>query len=293
MKKIVIAGGSGFIGSYLSARFLALGHSVFIVSRQSGDVAWQHNDLVETFEKADLVINLAGKTINCRHNETNRKAILDSRINSTKLIGNAISVCKQAPKLWINASAAGIYKPSITHPATEEEQAVGTNFMAEVVARWENEFFGFQLSKTRQVALRTSVVLGLNGGALQPLVWLTRFGLGGKQADGNQIFSWIHLEDYFRIIQFLMDETSLHGIVNCTSPNPLTNKDFMHSLRKRLKVPFGIPAPRWTIEIGARLIGTEPELLLNSSYVVPKRLIDAGFRFNFPQIDSALENLLK
>ena len=149
------------------------------------------------------------------------------------------------------------------------------------------------MSKTRQVALRTSVVLGLNGGALQPLVWLTRFGLGGKQADGNQIFSWIHLEDYFRIIQFLMDETSLQGIVNCTSPNPLTNKDFMHSLRKRLKVPFGIPAPRWIIKIGARLIGTEPELLLNSSYVVPKRLIDAGFKFNFPQIDGALENLLK
>lgn len=293
MKKVVIAGGTGFIGTYLATRFRELSYSVLIVSRDPEHVSWQPQDMVKAFEGADLVINLAGKTINCQHNEVNRKAILDSRLNTTQWIANAIVACKQPPKLWINASAAGIYKSSITKAMTEDETALGTNFLSEVVTQWEKVFFGFKLPKTRQVALRTSVVLGRNGGALRPLVWLTRFGLGGKQAEGTQIFSWIHVEDYFRIVQFLMEDISLQGVFNCTAPYPLSNKDFMRSLRKILHIPFGIPAPRLAIEIGAKLIGTEPELLLNSSFVIPKRLNEAGFQFAFPDVEKALADLLK
>lgn len=293
MKKIVITGGTGFIGTYLSTRFRELDYEVLIVSRQPEHVSWQHNDLVEAFEDAELVLNLTGKTINCRHNLDNRKAILDSRLNTTKWIANAILACKQPPKLWVNASATGIYKPTIDYAMTEDETDLGTDFLSEVVTQWEKIFFGFNLNQTRQVALRTSVVLGRNGGALGSLATLSRFGLGGKQAEGTQMFSWIHLEDYFRVVQFLMKNVSLNGVFNCTSPNPLSNCDFMKLLRNTLRVPFGIPAPKWVVEIGARLIGTESSLLLNSSFVIPKRLMESGFQFAYPEIDKTLMDLLK
>jgi len=292
MKKIIIAGGTGFIGTYLSKRFRETGSNVLIVSRNPDHVSWQPTDLKEAFEGADLVINLAGKNINCRHNLVNRKAILDSRINSTERIANAVLACNEPPKLWINASAAGIYKPSITHSMTEDEPDLGTDFLANVVTQWEKVFFGFKLPKTRQVVLRTSVVLGQNGGALRPLVWLTRFGLGGKLASGKQMFSWIHVEDYFRIVQFLMDDFSLQGVFNCTSPYPLSNKEFMRTLRNTLHVPIGIPAPEFAIKIAAEIIGTEPELILNSSFVIPERLIEADYKFAFPKAEKALADIL-
>ena len=157
---------------------------------------------------------------------------------------------------------------------------------------WEKTFFDFQLSDTRQVALRTSVVMGKNGGALTPLVWLTRFGLGGRQANGNQMFSWIHIEDYFRVLLFVLENETLTGVINCTSPEPLSNRLFMRTLRRIMHVRIGLNAPEFAIKIGAKLIGTEPELILNSSYVIPKRLVDAGFKFSFPKLSLALDELL-
>lgn len=293
MKKIVIAGGTGFIGSYLAKRLWEKAYRVLIISRNSEHVSWHPNELVQVLEGAEMIINLAGKSINCRHNEINKKAILDSRINTTLWIGNAIQACKNPPKLWVNASAAGIYKPSTHQAMTEDETEMGVDFLAEVVTLWEKTFFGFRVPETRQIALRTSVVLGSEGGALTPLIWLSRFGLGGTQADGNQMFSWIHVEDYFRILLFMLETDTLNGIVNCTSPTPVSNADFMQSLRKTLHMPIGIPAPKSVIELGALLIGTEPELILNSSYVMPKRLIDSGFQFSFPTIEKALVDLLK
>lgn len=293
MKKIVIAGGTGFIGSYLSKRFWEKSYRVLVVSRNSEHISWDLNDLIPALNGAEMVINLAGKSINCRHNEENRKAILESRINTTVSIGNAIKACKNPPKLWINASAAGIYRPSVDLAMKEDEPELGTDFLAEVVSQWEKTFFQFQLPETRQVALRTSVVLGSDGGALMPLVWLSRFGLGGKQGDGNQMFSWIHVEDYYRIILFLYENDTLNGIVNCTSPAPVSNADFMLNLRQKLHVPFGIPAPKIAVELGAKLIGTEPELILNSSFVTPNRLMHAGFTFLYPDVGVALQNLLK
>jgi hypothetical protein len=176
---------------------------------------------------------------------------------------------------------------------TESETELGDDFLAGVVRQWEKVFFEFSLPDTRKVALRTSVVLGEKGGALQPLVWLSRIGLGGKQAKGNQIFSWIHIEDYFRTLQFIIKNDSLNGIINCTSPQPVNNKDFMHSLRKTLHVLVGIPAPKIGIYLGAKLIGTEPDLILNSSFVIPEKLLDAGFKFTYPAVEKALADLLK
>jgi len=209
------------------------------------------------------------------------------------LIGNAINACKNPPKLWINASATGIYRSSMNYPMTEDETDLENDFLAEVVSKWENSFFSFQWTETRQIVLRTSVVLGTNSGALKPLVLLSRFGLGGKQASGNQILSWIHVEDYFRILCFLMDNSEIEGVINCTSPTPLSNRAFMSSLRKILRIPVGIPAPEFAIKLGAKIIGTEPELILNSSFILPKRLSEAGFQFAFADIDNALEDLLK
>ncbi len=292
MKKIIIAGGTGFIGSYISKRFLESCYDVQIVSRNHADIKWDINELSEAMNGAEMVINLAGKSINCRHTESNRKAIINSRVNSTTLIGNAISACDNPPKLWVNASATGIYRSSHKHPMTEDETDLGNDFLAKVVTMWEKAMDDFKLPVTRQIALRTSVVLGYKGGALKPLVLLSSFGLGGKQANGKQMVSWIHLEDYFRILVFILKNEKIEGIINCTAPEPVSNAQFMKNIRLANHVAFGIPAPAFAIKLGSLIIGTEPELILNSSYVVPKRLIDAGFKFNFPYIDSALNDLL-
>lgn len=293
MKKVVIAGGTGFIGKYIANRFSENGYNVQIVSRSPDHVSWNPMELEEALENAELVINLTGKSINCKHNEVNKKALLDSRVEPTIWIGNAILACEKPPKLWINASAAGIYKPSIIHAATEDERNLGTDFLSELVKKWEKTFFGFTLPETRQIALRTSVVLGKNGGALKPLVSLCKFGIGGKQASGEQIFSWIHIEDYFRILLFIADYPTLSGVINCTSPYPISNKRLMRAIRTTLHVPIGIPAPEFAIRLGAKLICTEPSLLLDSSNLIPKRLLNAGFHFKFPKLKKALSDILE
>jgi len=292
MKKVVIAGGTGFIGSYLAIRFLQLGYKVVIISRQPGHTSWRPKDLTKALEDADLVINLAGKSINCRHTKKNRQILIESRTNSTTWIGNAIEACENPPKLWINASASGVYQSSKFHAMTEERADFASDFVADLVLHWENVFLGFQLPQTRQVALRTSVVLGRDNGALKQLAFLCRCGLGGKLADGKQMFSWIHIEDYFRTVLFLIENTSIQGICNCTSPNPVTNEKLMKTLRKTLRVPFGIPTPRFVAIIGAAIIGTEPDLILNSSYLLPKILLDNGYEFLFPKIEETLSDLL-
>jgi len=293
MKKVVIAGGTGFIGSYLTQRFEESGFKVQIVSRDPEHISWKPVDLIESIDGAELVINLAGKSINCRHTETNKKSIIDSRVNTTIWIGNAILACQKPPVLWVNGSACGIYESSFDHPMTEDETELGNDFLADVVRKWEKVFFGFRLKGTRKIALRTSVVLGKHGGALKPLVLLSRLGLGGKQASGAQVFSWIHIEDYFQILLYLIEKTEIQGIINCTSPGPVTNKSFMSTIRKKLGIPFGIPAPAFAVNLGAKLIGTEPQLIVNSTYVIPKRLMDSGFKFIYPDSDKALDNLLK
>ena len=289
---ILIAGGTGFIGTYLKKRFEEKGENVKLVSRTGIDVPWVHQSLVDELEHTDMVINLAGKTINCRHTGENKKMILDSRIKATSLLGNAIAACKNPPLLWVNASASAIYKSDTIAPATETSEHLADDFLADVVRRWETDFFSFKLPSTRQIALRTSVVLGRSKGAFPSLLRLTRLGLGGKVGNGKQIFSWIHIGDYFRIVEFLIQNDSITGVVNCTSPAPLSNAALMKEMRSKVKIPFGLPAPEFAVRIGAFFIGTESSLLLDSTNIYPERLLNAGFSFEFGDIDAAIADLI-
>lgn len=294
MDKVVIAGGTGFIGSYLKKRFQENGYLVFIISRSKSEnnIPWNESEISQILENSKLVINLAGKSINCRHTKKNKLLLYNSRIESTKIIGSAIKNCTNPPKIWINASAAGIYKSTTSVPHTEYSDDFGTDFLAKLVKDWENAFYSFNFTSTRQIALRTSVVLEKNAGALLPLIKLTRLGLGGKQANGEQIFSWIHIEDYFRIIIFIIHNNSITGAINCTSPTPITNKKLMDQLRATYKINLGIPAPTFAIKIGAFLIGTEPSLILNNSNIHPKRLTECNFQFKYPNIETVFEELV-
>ena len=289
---ILIAGGTGFIGTYLKKRFEEKGENVKLVSRTGIDVSWVHQSLVDALEHTDVVINLAGKTINCRHTFENKEMILKSRTKATNLLGNAIAACKNPPLLWVNASASAIYKSDEIAPATENSQGLVDDFLADVVRSWEYAFFCFNLPSTRQIALRTSVVLGRSKGAFPSLLRLTRLGLGGKVGNGKQIFSWIHIGDYFRIVEFLIQNVSVNGIVNCTSPSPLSNAELMQRMRNKAKVPFGLPAPEFAVRIGAFFIGTESSLLLNSTNIYPELLLNAGFSFEFGDIDAAIADLI-
>ena len=290
--RIIIAGGTGFIGAYLKKRFEEQGDVVKIISRGNNHIPWVHDRLVEELEQTDLLINLAGRSINCRHTPENKKQILQSRLESTALLGNAAAACKNPPVLWINASASAIYKPSERVVSVEQSSELATDFLGTVVRQWEDVFFGFQTPQTRQVTLRTAVVLGRNKGAFPPLLTLVRLGLGGKVGTGKQIFSWIHIEDYFRIIMFITQNSSIKGIVNCTSPKPVSNIELMRSIRKIAGKPMGLPAPEFAVKIGALLIGTESDLLLNSSNLYPEVLMNAGFEFEFKDIDNAITDLI-
>jgi uncharacterized protein (TIGR01777 family) len=293
MKKIVIAGGTGFLGSFFVSKFKARGDEVVIIARKNGDVAWQDSDgIIAALNGADVVINLAGKSVDCRYTEKNKREIRASRIETTKLIGQSILQCAASPKLWINSSTATIYRHAEDRPMTEENGEIGTGFSVNVAKQWEKTFFDFHLPATRQIALRTAIVLGKDGGALQPLKRLAQLGFGGKQGRGNQLFSWIHIEDLFQIILFLIDHEELHGVFNCSSTNPVTNEVFMASLRKVLHKKIGIGMPDWLLNIGAVLIATETELILKSRWVLPKRLVDAGYQFHYPGLQIALENIL-
>lgn len=289
---IVIAGGTGFIGTYLKKRFEEQGDVVKIVSRNINHIPWIHKSLVSELEGIDLLINLAGRSINCRHTIENKEQILQSRLKSTQLLGEAVSACANPPKLWVNASASAIYKPSETVVSTEKTKDLATDFLGTVVTQWEKEFFGFENAKTRQIALRTSVVLGRSEGAFPPLYNLARFGLGGQVGNGKQMFSWIHLEDYFRIIMFAAENLNIAGVINCTSPYPLSNAALMKVMRKNAGMPFGMPAPVFAVKIGAWFIGTESDLLLNSSNFYPEVLINAGFEFKFKDVDGAIADLI-
>jgi len=290
---ILIAGGTGFIGSYLKSEFEKSGDSVSIISRGENYIPWQKESLMNALESADVLINLAGRSINCRHNPKNKISILNSRIDTTLQLGEAMKNCKNPPLVWINASASAIYKPDDYHASTEGSTDFGAGFLSDVVRQWEKVFFDFKLTDTRQVTLRTSVVLGRHSGAFPSLLNVTRFGLGGKAGNGRQIFSWIHVEDYYRIIRFIIHNQEISGPVNCTSPMPLSNAELMKKMRRHTGMFIGLPAPVFAVKIGARLIGTASELLLGSSNLYPEVLLNAGFSFKFPTVDLAIDDLLK
>ncbi|WP_209810973.1 TIGR01777 family oxidoreductase [Ammoniphilus resinae] len=293
VKKIVLAGGTGFIGTYFEKNFKEMGYVVKIISRQKKHISWEDKaGIVEALENAEILINLAGRSVNCRYNETNKKEILDSRVRTTTLLGESILKCKNPPKIWVNSSTATIYRHAEDRPMTEEHGEIGSGFSVEVAKVWEKTFFNIKLPKTRKIALRIAIVLGPDGGVMVPYKNLTRFGLGGIQGTGNQKFSWIHVEDLFQIILFLKDREDLEGGFNCSSPGPVSNRELMQELRRVMNVPFGLPSPKWMLELGAVFIKTETELVLKSRWVLPERLEREGYVFKFGTLQDTLESIV-
>lgn len=292
-KKIVIAGGTGFVGKYLTKKFTGLGYKVIIISRQENHVNWNNeNAVIVALENAEMLINLAGKSVDCRYNEKNKHEIYNSRIKTTKALGEAILKCKNPPPLWINSSTATIYRHATDRPMTESTGEIGSGFSVNVATNWEKVFFDYKLANTRQIVLRMAIVLGNDGGVMMPLKNLVHFGLGGKQGNGNQMFSWIHIEDLFNIIIYLQQHLELSGIFNTSAPNPVTNKLLMAKMRQQMNIKFGLPAPEWLLKVGAVIINTETELILKSRWVIPERLLQSGYQFKYPDIDEALKNIL-
>lgn len=311
---IVIAGASGFIGSYLAAAFRAEGSRVSVIGRDSADARWGDTaSMTRVLDGADLLINLAGKSVNCRYGEANRREILRSRIDTTRELAAAIAECHTPPPLWLNASTATIYRHAEDRPMTESGGEIGAGFSVSVATGWEHEFFAPELPKTRRVALRMAIVLG-DGSALAPLIALARFGLGGSQVDGPwpasasrlaagtyhaygasnglQKFSWIHIDDVLGSIRFIREHEELDGVINLASPHPSDNRTMMRELRKAVGAHFGLPTWRWMLEIGSAIIRTEVELVLKSRWVVPERLTAAGYSFEHPDIDETLQSLV-
>lgn len=312
---IVIAGASGFIGRYLTAAFQAEGARVSTIGRHEASAPWgDSTSITRLLDGADVLINLAGKSVNCRYDEANRREILRSRIDTTRELAAAIVACRTPPALWLNASTATIYRHAEDRPMTEASGEIGTGFSVSIATTWEQEFFARELPDTRRVALRMAIVLG-DGSALKPLEALARFGLGGPQIDGpwpasrrrlaagtyhafgaragKQKFSWIHIDDVLGSIRFIREHSEIDGVVNLSSPHPSDNRTMMRDLRKTVGVRFGMPTWRWMLEIGSAIIRTEVELVLKSRWVVPERLMDAGYVFEHPDIDETLRSLVR
>lgn len=297
--KIILAGGTGFIGKHLADHFVAKGDEIVIFSRSnkpaSGKikfVQWDGKTLgawKNEIDGADVVINLAGRSINTRYTEKNKKEVLESRLNATHIIGEAIKQSKQPPKVWVNMSSATIYENSETSPQDEFSGKIGDDFSMNVCKAWEKTFYNEVVPDTRKIVARLSIVLGDDGGALKPFQKLAKFGLGGKMGSGKQMMSWVHIDDVVRAIDFLIQHETFSGIFNITSPNAISNKVFMKTLRKAAHMPIGIPSAEWMIKIGAFIIGTEPELILKSRWSVPKKLLEAGFVFEYPSITFLLK----
>lgn len=292
-KKVVLAGGTGFIGRYLEKQFIQQNYEVIIISRQPQHIAWTDTKGIKAgVDNAELVINLAGKSVDCRYNEKNKKEIFDSRTETTRIIGEAIESVQNPPELWINSSTATIYRYAEDRPMTETTGEIGEGFSVEVAKAWEKSFFDFNLPQTRQAALRIAIVLGKDGGVMTPFKNLVTFGLGGVQGPGKQMFSWVHIEDVYRIMLFIKERKDLQGVFNCSAPKPISNKHFMAEMREKMNRKIGLPSPRWMLEIGAVVIRTETELILKSRWVIPERLEKEGYQFKYPKIDKAFAEIL-
>jgi uncharacterized protein len=292
-KKVILAGGTGFIGQYFEKQFKELGYDVKHISRQPQHISWNDKAaIIDALEDGELLINLAGKSVNCRYNESNKKEIMNSRLETTKILGESVLSCKNPPHLWINSSTATIYRHAEDRPMTETNGEIGSGFSVDVATNWEKTFYSFSLPKTRQIALRIAIVLGKDGGVMTPYMNLVRFGLGGIQGSGNQMFSWIHVEDLFRIVRFLNKREDLSGTFNCSAPEPVSNREFMKKMRKAMNMPIGLPSPKWLLEIGSVMIRTESELVLKSRWVLPERLEREGYRFTFNTLDKTLQDIL-
>jgi len=313
-KKIVIAGGSGFIGQELT-NYFGVDNEIIILTRElqhhktnafgenhvssevlknTRYVKWDGKTTgawVNELNGAAVLINLAGKTVNCRYNEKNKKEIFDSRTETVKILGAAIQMVSQPPQLWINAASATIYPHATNAPRDENFTAFAGDFSVQVCQLWEKTFYEQQTPATRKVALRMAITLGA-GGVMTLYFNLLKFGLGGPQGSGKQMYSWVHVTDTCRMMEWIYEHTALEGTFNCVSPNAVTNAVFMQTLRKQTGHIIGLPAFSWMLAIGARLIGTEPELVLKSRWVLPTKIVQSGFSFQYPDIEMAFKEII-
>ena len=300
---IVIAGGSGFLGQVLAEHFTRKSRPVVVLSRHPPEpsrfarfVQWDGETLgpwTKELENAEALINLSGRSVDCRYNDHNRRDIYASRLAPTHVLGQAMVLCADPPRVWLNSSSATIYRHALDRPMDEATGEIGDGFSVDVCQKWEKMFSDFPLQRTRKVALRTAIVFGRGGPAFAAFHRLVKFGLGGKMGPGTQYVSWIHADDFSRAVEWLIDHGQLSGPVNVASPNPLTNAEFMRVFRQVCRRPFGLPAAEWMLKLGAALLGTETELILKSRRVVPGRLLAAGYQFKFAQWREALQNLLR
>lgn len=310
--KIILAGGTGFLGKSLQKFYCDKATEIVVLSRSvntfaqrstkdrcntvrhvywpnklNGDRSWMME-----LEGAEMIINLAGKNVNCRYNDTNKKDILESRVDATNAIAEAVRQCKNPPKIWMNLSSATVYRHAEDRPQNEFTGEIGEGFSEDVVRAWEKAF-DQDCGNIRKIKLRCGIVLGEDDGVIPRLKNLVRFGLGGKHGNGRQMVNWIHVDDFCEIVEWMRTRPDAQGAYNIVSPNPVTNDVLMRTMRKVMGMPIGLPAPKWMLEIGAWLIGTEVELLLKSRWVEPRRLVDEGYKFRLPEIEKALRDLLK
>jgi hypothetical protein len=308
--KIILAGGSGHVGTFLARTFHRDGHQVVVLSRKPTPapwptIPWYGHSLgpwVEELEGADVVINLAGQSVNCRYHAQNRLEIMESRVASTRIIGQAIAKVKRPPRAWLQASTATIYEHRFDAPNDEITGILGGSesnapetwrFSIDVAKAWEQATQDAgPLTQTRLVLLRSAITMSPDrGGPFDMLLKLVRLGLGGQNGNGRQYVSWIHEADFIRAVYWLIEHESLSGPVNLSAPNPLPNVDFMRDLRRAWGMPLGLPATEWMLEVGAFLLRTETELILKSRRVVPTLLLGEGFEFQFSDWSDAARDL--
>jgi uncharacterized protein (TIGR01777 family) len=309
--KIVIPGGTGQVGTVLARAFHGNGHNVVVLSRNVITLPWRSvawdgktlGDWISEIDGADVVVNLAGRSVNCRYGAENRRAILESRVSSTRVVGEAISGAKRPPRVWLQASTATIYAHRYDAANDERSGIIGGNepeipdtwkFSIDVARAWERALDEAETPETRKVKLRSAMVMSPDsGGIFSTLLGLVRRGLGGQSGDGRQFVSWIHHRDFIRALYWLIEHEEIEYPVNIAAPNPLPNADFMRALRHAWGTRVGLPATRWMLEVGALFLRTETELILKSRRVIPGRLLEQGFTFEFPNWTEAASDLCR
>lgn len=308
--KVLIPGGSGQVGTVLAQAFHQRGDDVVVLSRtQTGATPWRAvkwdgetlGDWTSEIEDADTVINLAGQSVNCRYTAENRRIIIDSRVKSTRVVGQAIAQADNPPRVWLQASTATLYAHRYDVPNDEATGIIGGaepnapdtwRFSIDVVKKWERELNAAATPSTRKVLMRSAIVMApARGGSFDMLLRLVRFGLGGRAGDGKQYVSWIHDQDFVQTVDWLIQHEEFAGPVNLAAPNPLPNAAFMQALRQAWGMTFGLPATAWMLELGAFVLRSETELILKSRRVIPTKLLQSGFTFQFPTWAEAARDL--
>jgi uncharacterized protein (TIGR01777 family) len=301
--KIVLAGGSGFLGQLLAGGLEKAGYEIVTLTRSprahpphGRDLAWDGETAgawADALEGAGAVINVTGRSIDCRHTQENRRKIIDSRVNSVRVVGEAIARCSQPPTCWVQAGSLAIYGDPGDRVCDESApHGPGSSFTVEVCNLWERAFEEQVTPRTRKCFLRIGLVFGADGGFLEKLAGLARIGLGGTVGSGRQYISWVHEEDFIRLVRWTSETPTATGIYNATAPTPVTNREFQHSLRKAVHRHWSPPAPAFAVRIGAFLMGTEPSLALGGRRCVSSRLPAEGFEFRHTDLDTALHELV-